>query len=263
VTANPEKPGTLLDGQLDRAIDPEYAAISTMAVVALGTSIAGAAAFLGAPLVAVPLLGLVIGLAALRKIRRSQGVLAGRGVALAAVLVGGAVAAGAAAYHVQAYLRTQAMLQSLETRAYAVVDDLAAGQYQKVYEMMPEQFRRRQGAGVDAFRGRMEPSFKGAGPLVRRTLLSLQVIQSEDGTVVAPALMRMEFERRYLDMSVYFLEAAPGRWDIVGVAAEETFDSQAKFGPTKQAAPPKEAVQPKEAAPPPKESAPTKAQGPP
>ena len=231
-SAIPEPPA---DGQLDRATDPEYAAICTKAVLALAFSIVGVAALLVAPFIVLPLAGLVLGLIALRQIKRSEGVLAGRGIALAAIGAGAAVALAASAYHANNWWKEHRMFTDLKDRSYEIVDDLVAGRYAEVYAMMPEEFRRRAGTGPEQFRARMAPLLKDAGQVVRRALISLQVLQTEDGQVLAPADMRVELERRYLQFTLWFKQMPDTTWELVGVSGDQTFDSLGKFGQPSEA----------------------------
>jgi len=227
VPQTPQNP-ELLDGKLDRATDAEYAAVSTSAVFALIFSLAGPAAFLAVPLIALPVLGLALGIAADRKIRRSRGVVTGRRIALAAIAIGAILSVAAAAHHSIAWFRERQVLTGLETRAYAIADDVLNERYDKVYGMIPEEFRKRQGTRGQ-FQARLGASFRGGGALVSRSLMSLQILPpNPDGTVIAPAELRVELERRELDVTIWFKES-DGKWDLVGVAAQETLDSLAKF----------------------------------
>jgi hypothetical protein len=230
MTKNPDPAGIVRDGGLDRATDPEYAAISTKAVLALVLSLVGAGAFLAAPVLVLAMMGLVLGLAALRQIRRSEGVLAGRGIALGAVAAGAAILAAATAYHGSAWLEKHRMFSDLESRSYEIADDIIADRYAEVYAMMPEKFRLQAGAGPEAFRARMAPLLGGAGSVLRRSLVSLQVLQTEGGQTLAPAEMRVELERRYLQFTIWFQQRPDGQWELVGVAGAETFASLGKFG---------------------------------
>ena len=225
MTSKPHNAEVARDGGLDRATDPEYAAVSTKAVLALVLSLAGAGAFLAAPMLVLAMMGLVLGLAALRQIRRSEGVLAGRGIARGAVAAGAAILVAATAYHASAWLAERRMLSDLESRSYEIIDDLIADRYAEVYAMMPEKFRGQAGTGPEPFRARMAPLLKGAGSVLRRSLVSLQVLQTEDGQTLAPAQMRVELERRRLDFTVWFIQSADGRWELAGVGGAEAFDS--------------------------------------
>jgi len=222
------------DTRLDVATDPEYATISPTAVVGLLVSVAGVAAFWKWPLVAVPVVGFVLSLAAGRKIRRSEGVLAGRRLAAAGMAVGAIMAVTAAGYHALIWHSEQALYKDLAARAEAVVDEMLAGQYDKVYERMPEAWRRRQAAGPEAFRARLSPLLEGAGALVERHLASLQILPTEEGDLVAPAEMYVELERRLLTLTLWFQRTEAGRWELVGVGGEETFESAMKFSSTKE-----------------------------
>ncbi|MBM4019442.1 MAG: hypothetical protein FJ288_14160 [Planctomycetes bacterium] len=220
MTKDPDPAGIVPGGDLDRATDPEYAAISTKAVMAAAFSVVGAAAFLAAPFIMMPVVGILLGLLALRQIRSSAGVLAGRGIAWAAVGAGAAVAIAAAAYHGHNWLAEHRMFSDLENRSYQVIDDIAAGRYADVYALMPEEFRRRQGAGPEQFRARLAPLMKDAGSIQRRALVTLQVTETEDGQVLAPAEMHVDLERRRLRFTIWFKQAADGKWELVGVAGE-------------------------------------------
>jgi len=230
MTSKPHNAEVARDGGLDRATDPEYAAVSTKAVLALVLSLAGAGAFLAAPMLVLAMMGLVLGLAALRQIRRSEGVLAGRGIALGGVAVGAAILVAATAHHASVWLGEHRMLSALESRSYEIADDLIADRYAEVYAMMPEKFRGQAGTGPEQFRARMAPLLGGAGSVLRRSLVSLQVLQTEDGQTLAPAEMRVELERRYLQFTIWFKQVPDGQWELVGVAGAETFESLGKFG---------------------------------
>ena len=217
------------DGQLDRALDPEYAAISTMAVLGLVAGVLGLLSFEMMPLVVLPALGLMMGLLALRKIKRSEGVLAGRGIAMAASVLGALVLTGSAGYHLQGWLSERRVLEDLSNRSYEITDDILAGRYEKVYNMIPEEFRRQRGRGPEAFRAQVAPALTGAGSVLRRTLMSLEIVATTDGAIVAPAKMRVELERRYVELQIAFMKSPAGTWDLVGAGAGETLESQFKF----------------------------------
>lgn len=225
------------DGELDRATDPEYAAISTSAVIGLVLAVVGLAAFRSEPLTVVPAAGLALSLLALRKIRLSAGVLTGRRIALVGAVLGGMITAVAGGQHAMARYEQHVTFATLESRANAVLDDMMAGRYQPVYDQMPEDFRKRQAAGADQFRTRFAPLFEGAGKLLERRLDSLQMLPMEKGGVVAPAEIRLTFENRILGMTVWFMSTPAGTWDLVGIGAEETLESQMKHPEQKPPAP--------------------------
>jgi hypothetical protein len=243
---------TLLDGPLDRAADAEYAAVSTAAIVGLILAVAGVAAFWAPSLMtawpvtcaftAVPLVGAVLSAAALRRIRRSQGVLTGGRIAAAGIVVGAAGTLGAAAFHVLTYVDDQHTLTLLESRSMEVIDELAAGRYEQVYETVPPEFRSYAAASAapsaEMFRSHLEPLFKGAGAPVSCTLLTLRIIPEDDHRI-APAEWHVELEHRALNVTVGFLLAPSGRWELVGVGGEETLASQLKSpsGPAPVAGP--------------------------
>jgi hypothetical protein len=232
---------TPLDGQLDRATDAEYAAVSTAAVIGLALAVAGLVAFWAPSLAsawpvtcamtAVPLVGAVLSAASLRRIRRSRGVLTGGRLAAVGIAVGAAVTLGAASYHIHTYIIDLRTLRSLESRAYEVVDELLAGRYDTVYEMVPPEFRpyaTGSAAPSEAqFRSHLEPLFKDAGEPLSRTLLALQILPQKDH-LIAPAELHVELEHRALNVTIGFVLAPSGRWELVGVGGEETLASQLK-----------------------------------
>jgi hypothetical protein len=231
VTTEPTKPELLLDGELDRATDVEYAAISGVAVVGLVLGLVGAIAVLAAPLLAVPAVGALISLAALRKIRRSEGVLTGRRVALAGIAVGILMTAGVGLYHFQNWYNQRQMLGMVKEQAYDVIDELLAGQYTTVLARMPEDFRNRQAAGgPEELKANVAPLLKDGGTMVNRQLLSLMPVRSKQGDLMAPAQMRVDLERRILNFKLWFKRTAANSWELVGIDGAETIESQIKYG---------------------------------
>jgi len=215
--------------QLDRATDPEYAAVYPLAAVALIVAALGGAAFLAPPLVAVPVVAIVMGLAALRKIRKSQGVLAGRKLALAAVVVGIVMATGGGSGHLVVWLNEQRTLEDLKTQAAGTADDILAGRYEAVFEKLPDDSPQRK-AGPEAFRKALSGLFEGGGNLVGRDLMSLQILPTERGVLVAPADMRVTLEARILQVTLWFRLEEDSGWELVGVGGQETLESIAKYG---------------------------------
>jgi hypothetical protein len=238
VTTEPENPELLLDGQLDRAIDVEYAAICGTAVVGLVLSLVGAVAYLAVPLVAVPLAGALVSLLALRRIRRSEGVLTGRNVALAGLVGGLLMAGGTGLHHFQTWRNQQLMLRAVEVQAYDDIDALLAGQYAEVLGRMPETFRQRQApGGPDQLKADTAGLLKGGGAVVNRQLQALTPVRSKEGELLAPAVIRVDLERRILEFKLWFMRNEARGWDLVGIAGTETFESVIKYSTTSGAPP--------------------------
>ncbi len=219
----------ITNDQLDRATDPEYAAVCPLAVVALIVAALGGAAFLAPTLVAVPLAATVMGLAAVRKIQKSQGVLTGRKLALAAIVVGIVMVAAGGGWHLIEWLNEQRTLDDLKTQAAETIDDIVAGRHEAVFEKLPDDSPQRK-AGPEAFRNALSGLFEGGGNLVRRDLMSLQILPTERGVLVAPADMRVTLEARILQVTVWFRMDEDGGWRLVGVGGQETLESIAKYG---------------------------------
>jgi len=221
------------DGELDRATDPQYAAISTMAVIAVLLGLAGIVALLARPLIAVPILALVLGLAALRKIRRSDGVLAGARLAIASIVLGAAFALAAGGTAAMDWWSARHADEELHARAFAVIDAMLAGDYGKIWADTPADYRPRWPSGAKGIRDEFAPLFDGAGQLVSRTLKSLLMIPGGRDRPIARAEVYVEFERRYLNFEVWFRPAPDGKWQFVGLGGSETLESQMRFADAK------------------------------
>ena len=232
---------TLQDAELDRATDPQYAAISTLAVVGLVLSVAGVIGAWAAPLVAVPALGLIVSVVAWLRIRRSAGVLTGSRLAATGIAAGILMTGLMGGYHLRTYLAETRDMDVLQTRALAIIDDLAAGRYEKVYAEIPADFRARQAKGPEDFRKSVGPLFDGAGNLVSRDLLSLQFYPTDKGGEAAPAEIRVRLDRRILDVTLWFMRPHDGPWELAGIGGEETLESIRQYptpeGPRSLSAP--------------------------
>ncbi len=236
--------------RLDQALDPEYTAISPLAVLGLIISLFGlwapaamATGWLEAPpdptdliiklavALAAPMAGLLTSSVALVKVRRSEGVLAGEGLAKAGILTGGTVGGLSAVFLAVLYVGVQDRLGDLRDRAYAVTDELLADDYEAVFDRMPPQVQALVGGRPAVLRRYVSPAFEGAGPLQKRELLALRLYEDEErGVMVAPTEVRIEMARRILRLRLRFEEMPDGTWGLVGLRPEETFESQTKYG---------------------------------
>ena len=240
--------GTTDKTQLDRATDPEYAAVSSAAAIGLVIAVLGVWPLLlisndwveppsSVPdlvvslviFAATPLVGLIIGLLAYRQIRRSHGVLTGTRLALAGVALGATLALVWSSWLVYKWRENDRILRKLETTAYRITDELIAGRYDDVYQKLPEERRKRQPGESRLFRSRMEQLFGGAGAVTDRRLISLRLVPTEQGTYVAPAEMRIDLERRILQFSLTLGLEPGGKWALVGFGGGPTFESMMKF----------------------------------
>ena len=212
------------DAELDRATDPEYAAVSVTAVLGVVLGALSVVAFLVWPLVAVPVLATAVSLAARRRIRRSHGVLTGRRLALAGLVLGLGLTAASAGYHGWQWYGQHRTLHALRDWTDRLLDQGVAGKYEEVFEQMPAGTPQRKG-GIDLFRRRLDGLFAGAGAVRDRRLRSLQILQAEGGLTVALAEVRLALEQRELQFQVWFQPDAEGRWQFVGLGGRETFAS--------------------------------------
>ena len=216
------------NGDLDRATDPEYAAVSTTAVLGLLLSMLGLAALWKIPFLAAPVLGLALSIIALRKIRRSSGVLVGGRLALAGIVIATATIVTAAGYHTRAMLREHRTLHDLQVRASAITDDLLADRYDAVYQRLSADSPQRL-IPITQFKAAFAGLFEGAGKVTRKKLMSLQLLLSDKGETVAPADIEVELEHRILTLTIWFCQNAAGTWDFYGIGGEETMESLVKF----------------------------------
>ena len=233
---------------LDRATDPEYAAVSSAAVIGLVSAVAGVwplllvskqwvepptsardLAVMMAIFVAAPVVSLVLSLVALVQIRRSWGVVTGRRIALAGLATGGLLTAAWAGWLTYEWRVNEQTLRDLEKTAYGILDDLLAGRYEPVYERIPEDFRRRQPAGYRHFHDQMAELFEGAGPVLDRRLLSLRIVNLENGATIAPAEMHVDLERRILQVGLTLGRTPRGTWELLGIQGAPTFESMMKY----------------------------------
>ena len=234
--------------QLDRATDPEYAAVSSAAAIGLVIAVLGVWPLLLisnnwieppsslpdlvvtlAIFAAAPLVGLVVSLMAYLQILRSYGVLTGKRLSLAGAAVGAALTLVWAGWLVYQWRENDRILHELEATAYQITDELIQRRYDDVYQRLPAEFRKRQPGGSRLFRARMEQLFEGAGAFTDRRLMSLRLVPTEQGTYVAPAEMRVDLERRILQISLTLGLGSGGKWELVGFGGGPTFESMIKF----------------------------------
>ena len=236
MSKKPDNQEILADGQLDRATDPEYAAVSPLAIMGLAFSILGLTAFFKPPLVAVPLLGLVVSLTAWPDppVRgRRDGPVAGPG----GHRPGRGPALASAAYHLETFHEQRQTLHLVEAKASEAIQAIINKDYQKVYLSMPEDFRARQAGTEKDFADRLEAWFKDAGAFKEQNLLALTPVMTKEKRVIQKAEVRVDLQKRSLEFLLWYLQDETGEWRLVGVACGETFDSQVRSA-NEQAPPP-------------------------
>ncbi len=225
------------DTGLDRATDPEYAAVSPVAVFGLIISVLGISAFVAVPLLAAPVVGVILSAVARVRVRRSAGVLTGRWLATAGLVLGVAFTGTATGWHIYRHVSERLELEALAERTEEITDLLLEGRYGEVYALLPEDFRARPGVSERGFAAAMRQMFEGGGELVERKLLALRIAEGERGELLAPAEVQVRFERRILAVRFGFTRAG-GEWTLLGVRAEPTFASRMEFGPIMPHRPP-------------------------
>jgi hypothetical protein len=225
------------DNLLDRATDPEYAAVSIAAVVGLLFSVAGVTTLLlrAVFLLVVPAAGLVTSAVALRGIARSRGVLTGSGLAGAGILLGAALLLVAGAQHLLAWHQETRVLGRLQADTLDVVQEIESGDYEGILRRMPVELHDMGPKVLASLRARFGPLLAGAGKVTERRLLSLRPQTLENGDLVAQARLLIACERRIVEITVTWWRArdadpADPAWLLYNLGGEETFESVRKFG---------------------------------
>ena len=217
------------DADLDRATDREYAAVSVLAVLGVVLAALGVSAFLAPPLVVVPTLAAGLSVAALRRIRRSRGVLTGTRLAVTGLALGAGLALAAGGYHAWNWYGEYRTLKSLQARTHAITDQIVAREYAEVFEQIPAGSPQHK-AGLNLFRARLTGLFTGAGDPVGHELRALQILRTEREEAVAMAEVRLRLEQRTLEFNLWYQPDEAGRWRFVGVSGRETFESASRRG---------------------------------
>jgi len=216
------------DAELDRATDPEYAAVSVTAVLGVILAVLSVVAFLVWPLVVVPVLAVGVSLLARQRIRRSHGVLTGRRLALGGLALGLGMLVASGGYHGWRWLDERRSLGMLNVWANALMDQVLAKRYKDVFDQMPPDTPQRK-QGFDFFRDRLNGLFADAGAVRGCRLRSLQLLKSE-GKAVALAEVDLSLEQRVLRFQLWFQPDAEGRWQFVGLGGRETLQSELNRG---------------------------------
>ncbi len=136
----------LRDAEMDRMVEPEYAAISGTAIVALILTPFGLLSFmtiyfmvfgvLVPVLMIVPLVSLLVALTAVSNIRKSEGTRVGIKLAVAAAMLSGLIIIGSGVYHVHRLNEQVELQDSLLRAAHSDMQLIFTGQYQPIYARM-------------------------------------------------------------------------------------------------------------------------------
>lgn len=120
----------------------EYTAINPTSVVALLLGLASVVALLETLLLIVPALAVVVGLAAMSQIRKSNGTQTGRGLALAGIGLGLLLGATVGVREVVNGIRTREDKQQIAAALAALGQKVNAGEYDAAYAMFTPQFQK-------------------------------------------------------------------------------------------------------------------------
>jgi len=241
ISAEPAAPRD--DAHLDRAVEPEYAAVSVMAILALILTGVGALAMLprqayvGIPgvtyrapiLLVLPVASLLFALVARRKIVRSEGTLVGLRAATAAVTLSAVFVAGSVALHGYLQHRQYSLNQALLTETQGYLDRLLNGDYESVYREMAANNPGivSEGLSPTVFGEMVGSRLKGGGDYYGRRLQNQGVTVPDDaadgGEIRGYVTHRFLFKRGAVDLNFIFAEQ-DGRWKLMLVKPSMAFE---------------------------------------
>jgi hypothetical protein len=231
------------DAHLDRAVEPEYAAVSVMAILALILTGVGALAMLpqqayvGIPgvtyrapiLLVLPVASLLFALAARRKIVRSEGTLVGLRAATAAVALSALFVAGSVALHGYLQHRQYSLNQAILTETQGYLDRLLNEDYESVYREIAANNPGivSEGLSPTAFGEMIGSLLKQGGDYYGRRLQNQGVTMpedtTEDGEIRGYVTHRFLFKRGAVDLNFIFAQR-DGRWKLMLVKPSMAFE---------------------------------------
>ena len=207
-----------LEPKLDRAIDEEYSAVSSSALLAVVLAVLSPPALGISWLLSfeiwlfnlVPLAALVLALIGLRSIKHSGGTVSGRRMALAGLAVGALFFAGGIVLHANHYLKQRALRAEVLELVFAQCDHLQAGNPGQVHDRLNESFRQ-QWPRKDfvEYNSRLMES---TGPVQRRQVMSVKFFVTSNGTLNAKVFVRLKGKASSVNVESWFARSGPGRW---------------------------------------------------
>lgn len=136
----------LRESDLDRVVEPEYAAISGTAIIALLLAPLGLLSLhaiyfqmfdIPVPILLIlPLVSLAVALAAIRSIRQSEGTRVGIRIASVAAILSGLIFIGSGGYHVHRITQQIERQDRLKAEAEADMQAIFTGRYSTIYNKM-------------------------------------------------------------------------------------------------------------------------------
>lgn len=136
----------LRESELDRAVEPEYAAISGTAIIALLLAPLGLLSLyeiyfqmfnIPVPILLIlPLVSLAVALAAIKSIRQSEGTRVGIRIASIAAVLSGLIFIGSGGYHVHHIMQESDLKNRLKAAALMDSQAIFTGRYNTIYSKM-------------------------------------------------------------------------------------------------------------------------------
>jgi len=219
-----------LEPRLDRAIDHEYAAVSTLAVLSLvlgllslpALALAFVSSFKYWLLNLIPLAAVVLASAGLYRIRRSEGTLAGRRIAMVGLALGGLLLLSGIVLHGHRHLERRAYRAEVREAAFAQFKDFAPEGLGRLYDRFGESFRAK--VWREGFVGYLAGLSRGAGEIQKREVISIDLFPRDEGDISARVFFRLRGKSRCIDMRVWFERVGEGEWRPLSVSAGWAFE---------------------------------------
>jgi hypothetical protein len=201
----------------------EYVAINATAVVAVVFGLASALCILGYLLLIIPIIGIILSLVALRQIHTSNGTQTGRAAAWIALILAGGVTAVIGGYRAWDALQRRSDDNAISTLCVQFGDDIAAGNYQQVYQLFSPDFQSR--VPQDQFLSRVKDIQQGGNlPKIDRAswngLADFQL--DSDGIKHAVGMIKIHYSDTDIDddaprLEAHFIQSSDGwRIDSIG-----------------------------------------------
>ncbi|NIA20750.1 MAG: hypothetical protein GWP05_02010 [Anaerolineaceae bacterium] len=222
------------DAHLDRMVEPEYAAVSMKAILALILTGLGALAllpkqpYLSIPaisyrlpiLIVLPLIALAAAVAALRAIRRSEGTLIGLKAATVATVLSAAFILGSIGQHGYMQYRQKELLRTLREAAQGYLELVMQEKYEPVYQELAANnpLIAERGPTFKRWRSNIHRFMTTLGDYYGRNLQRQDLVRPKDPSEGADlrgvVVHRFRFERGGVDLNFVFKDTDQG-WKLM------------------------------------------------
>jgi hypothetical protein len=213
----------------------DYVALNQTAIVAVVFGVLSLLAFVSPVLLVIPLVGVVVGVVAIRQINASAGTQAGRGMAIAGLALSALLGGGAAAREVISAASAGGDKARIAATLAELGADVREGKYREAHALFDDEFRARVKLAKfeSTWRALQAPAPAGVGPLERLEWNGVApAFDSAGGKPAAYAKARIKFARSNDERLDVRLRPAGDRWLITDLPAffpkeresKDTFD---------------------------------------